>query len=48
MGQMRNAYRIWSENLKGRDYFAFLGVNGTIILKKIGDVNRIYLAQNTV
>jgi hypothetical protein len=33
MGAVINAYRIWSENLKGRDYSEELGIDGRIILK---------------
>jgi hypothetical protein len=33
MGEMRNAYKIWSENLKGRDHEEDLGVDGRIILE---------------
>jgi len=32
MGVMRNAYKILSENLKGRDHSDDQGVDGTIIL----------------
>jgi hypothetical protein len=33
MGEMRNAYKIWLESLKGRDHSEVLGVDGRIILK---------------
>jgi len=32
-GQTRNAYKIWSENMKGRDHSEDLGVNGGTILE---------------
>jgi len=32
---MRNAYKIWSENLKVRDHFEYLGIGGRIILEWI-------------
>jgi hypothetical protein len=35
MGEMRNAYKIWLENLKGRDHLEDLGVDGRIILEWI-------------
>jgi hypothetical protein len=34
MGEMRNAYKFRSENLKGREYFEVFGVDERIILKK--------------
>jgi hypothetical protein len=33
VGEMRNAFKISSENLKGRDHSEDLGVDGRIILK---------------
>jgi hypothetical protein len=30
---MINAYKIWLENVKGRDHFEDLGINGKIILE---------------
>jgi len=33
MGEMRNAQKSWSENLKGRDHSEDLGVGGKIILE---------------
>jgi hypothetical protein len=33
MGEMRNAYRIVVDNLKGRDHFGDPSVHGMIILK---------------
>jgi hypothetical protein len=33
IGEMRNAYKILFENLKGRDYLGDLGVHGRIISK---------------
>jgi hypothetical protein len=33
MGRVRNAYRILSETLKGRDSFKKVNVDGRIILK---------------
>jgi hypothetical protein len=33
--EMRNAYKIWSENLKRRDPSEYLGVDGKIILEWI-------------
>jgi hypothetical protein len=35
MGEMRNAYKIWSENLKARDHSEDLGIDGKIILECI-------------
>jgi hypothetical protein len=35
MGEMRNAYTILVENLKGRDHSEDLGVDGKIILEWI-------------
>jgi hypothetical protein len=35
MGEMRNAYKIWSECLKGRDRSEDLGADRRIILKRI-------------
>jgi hypothetical protein len=35
MGEMRNAYKTWTENLKGRDHVEDLGVGGRIILEVI-------------
>jgi hypothetical protein len=34
-GHRRNAYKNWSENLKGRDYLEDLNVSGKIILEWI-------------
>jgi hypothetical protein len=31
MGETRNAYNIWVENLKGRDYFEYIGVDRNIL-----------------
>jgi hypothetical protein len=31
MGEMRNVYKFWSENLKGRDYLEDLDVDGMVI-----------------
>jgi hypothetical protein len=31
--EMRNAYKCWSENPKGRDHLENLGVDGRIILE---------------
>lgn len=33
MGDIRNAYKIFSDNLKGRDHMKDQGVGGRIILK---------------
>jgi hypothetical protein len=33
MGEIRNAYRFWSENLKGRYHLGDIGVDRRIILK---------------
>jgi hypothetical protein len=33
MGEMRNAYKFWSENLKGRDLSEDLGEDGRITLE---------------
>jgi hypothetical protein len=33
MGEMRSAYRILVENLKGRDHSEYLGIDGNIILE---------------
>jgi hypothetical protein len=33
MGEMRNAYSIWLENLKGIDHSEDLGIDGRIILE---------------
>jgi hypothetical protein len=33
MGRMRNAYKFWLENLKGRDHLEELRVDGRIILE---------------
>jgi hypothetical protein len=33
MGEMRNSYRLWSENVKGKDQAEDLGVDERIILK---------------
>jgi len=30
MGQMSNAYKFWSQNLKGRDYPEDLGADGKL------------------
>jgi hypothetical protein len=35
MVKMRNAYKFWSENLKGRDHSEDLGVDREIILEWI-------------
>jgi hypothetical protein len=35
MGEMKNAYSIWFENLKGRDHLKELGVDRTVILELI-------------
>jgi hypothetical protein len=35
MGEMRNAYTILVENLKGRDYLEDLDIDGRIILNSI-------------
>jgi hypothetical protein len=35
VGEMRNAFKLWSENLKGRDHLEDLGVEGRIILECI-------------
>jgi len=35
MGEIRNAFSIWSENLKGRDHSEDLCVDGRIILEWI-------------
>jgi hypothetical protein len=35
MGEMRNAYSTWLENLEGRDHLEDLGVDGKIILEWI-------------
>jgi hypothetical protein len=35
MGEMRNAYEVLSENLKGRDHLENLGVDGKMILECI-------------
>jgi hypothetical protein len=32
VGEMKNAYYFWSENLKGRDHLEDVGINGMIIL----------------
>jgi hypothetical protein len=32
MGEVRNAYKVWSENLKGKEHSQDLGVDGRIIL----------------
>jgi hypothetical protein len=32
MGEMRTVYKIWSENLKGRDHLEDLGLGGKIML----------------
>jgi hypothetical protein len=34
-GEMRNAYKIWAGNLKGRDHLEVLGVDGKILLEWI-------------
>jgi hypothetical protein len=34
-GHTRNAYKIWSENMKGRDHSEDLGIDRSIILKWI-------------
>jgi hypothetical protein len=34
MGEMRNVYNIWLENLKGRDHSEDLGIYGKIILEQ--------------
>jgi hypothetical protein len=31
IGEMRNAYKNWSDNLKGRDHLEDLGVDGRMI-----------------
>jgi hypothetical protein len=33
MGDKRNTYILWSENLKGSDHLAGLGVDGRILLE---------------
>jgi hypothetical protein len=33
MGDMRNTYRIWLVNLKGRGYLGDVGVDGRVIFK---------------
>jgi hypothetical protein len=33
MGEIKMHTALWLENLKGRDHFEHLGVNGEIILK---------------
>jgi hypothetical protein len=33
MGQMRKAYKFWSENMKGRKHSENLGTDGGTILK---------------
>jgi hypothetical protein len=33
MGELRNAYNMWVENLKERDYVEELSVDGKIILE---------------
>jgi len=33
MGEMRNAYKIWSEKLKGRDHSEDLAVDRRLILQ---------------
>jgi hypothetical protein len=35
MGEMRNLYKIWYENLKGRDHSEDRGIDGRIILEWI-------------
>jgi hypothetical protein len=35
MGELRNAYKIQLEDLKGRDYLGDLGIDGRVILKWI-------------
>jgi hypothetical protein len=35
MRETRNAYGVWPENLKGKDYLDDLGVDGRIILKSV-------------
>jgi hypothetical protein len=35
MGDMRNAYKFWSENLKGRNHMEDLGIGRRIILEWI-------------
>jgi hypothetical protein len=35
MGEMKNVYNIWLENLKGRDHLKDLGKEGRIVLKWI-------------
>jgi len=32
MGEIRNAYKIWLENLKEGDHSEYLGMNGRVIL----------------
>jgi len=34
-GEMRDAYKVWSKNPKGRDHSEYLGVDGKIILEWI-------------
>jgi hypothetical protein len=33
-GERRGAYRVWWENLRERDFFGDLGIDGKIILKR--------------
>jgi hypothetical protein len=35
MGEMRNTYKLWSEDLKGRNHLEDVVLNGRIILKLI-------------
>lgn len=52
MGEMRNVYKIWSENLKGRDYLENLGMeeNTKMYLARIWwkGVDEIHLVQERV
>jgi hypothetical protein len=34
IGEMKNTYIFWSENLKGRNHLEDIGVDGKIILEK--------------
>jgi hypothetical protein len=33
MGEIRSAYRFWSQNLMGRDHVEIVGIEGRIILE---------------